>query len=147
MADDADVLPFAARAGVRPKPANSPGEAEPQGEAVDPGKAFAVVTGQRAALSLEFIRRDGSSFAMPYSYAPLLWWQPPGSLVIEYPGFFSVLLRGYHLAELHRRLKDRKVTWICETGEIATAGTACVTTLEIVRSFPSRDEADKTEPS
>ena len=145
MADDAEVIPFATRAGVAPKPANLPGLSEPDGEHVDPGKAFAVAVGPRAAVSCEFIRRDGSSFAVPYSYAPLLWWQPPGSLLIEYPGFFSVHLQGSHLAELHRRFKDRKVTWICETGEVAAAGSTCVTTLEIVRSFPSRNEANQTQ--
>ena len=143
MADDAAVIPFAARTGLKPQPL-PPGE--PPAEAVDPGQAFATVTGGRTAVTCEFIRRDGSSFAVPYSYAPLLWWNPPGSLLVEYPGFFSVVLRGSHLVELHRRLKDRKVTWICETGEIDTQGVACVTTLEIIRSFPSRNETNQTEP-
>lgn len=145
MADDAEVIPFATRAGVAPKPTSLPGGAEPDGECVDPGKAFAVALGPRTAIACEFIRRDGSSFAVPYSYAPLLWWTPPGSLLVEYPGFFSVHLRGSHLAELHRRFKDRKVTWVCETGEVDAASDCCVTTLAIVRSFPSRGEANETE--
>jgi hypothetical protein len=146
MDDSGEILPFSARIGGLPKSAAPPGGEESPDEAVAPGEAFAVVKGGRAASSLEFIRRDGRSFCVPYSYAPLLWWNPPGSLVIEYPGFFSVVLRGSNLAGLHRRLRDRKVTWICETGEIDTAGgVAAVMTLEIVHSFPSREYAASTE--
>ena len=136
MDDSGELLPFASR--LDGKPRLPPDAEEPPDELVAPGQAFATVTGQRTATALEFIRRDGRAFCVPYAYAPLLWWQPPGSLVIEYPGVFSVVLRGCNLAGLYRRVRDKRVTWICETGEIDATGTA-VTSIEIVHAFPSRE--------
>lgn len=144
MADRADtLLPFAARHDPKPKPGVPPEGDDTPEELVAPGQAFATVTGQRSATALEFIRRDGRAFCMPYSYAPLLWWQPPGVLILEYPGFFSVVLRGSHLSGLYRRIRDRRVTWICETGEIDAAGTAAIHSLEILHAFPSREDASE----
>ncbi len=143
MDDKPAILPFTTRTSAALKPIVSPEEKDPASEWVDPGQAFAVVTGGRSAVTCEFIRRDGSSFSMPYSYAPLLWWHPPGLLILEYPGFFSVTLRGSHLVELHRRLRDRKVTWVCETGVIETTDVASITSLEIVHQFPSRERPGK----
>lgn len=107
-------------------------------EAVAPGHAFATVKGPRAARSLEFIRRDGSSFCVPYGYLPLCWWQPPGSLLVEYPGLFTVALHGHGLAELKARLADHRLLWVRECEEGAGLPVA-ITRITLLRSYPSRD--------
>ena len=136
---DGKILAFAEReAGRKAEGADG----DPSAEAVAPGDAYATVTGQRQALSLEFIRPNGDSFTVPYSYRPLLWWQAPASLILEYPGLFSVALRGKNLAGLFRRIRDYKVTWVREIGPAdAAAMPAAVTSIEIIRVYPSREEA------
>jgi hypothetical protein len=145
---DDSGLPFTSRFDDKPKrggghPPGPPDDDEPAAEAeeqVAPGDIYATAVGQRLAVSLEFIGRDGTSFSVPYSYLPLLWWQPPGTLTIEYPNLFSVALRGKELDELHRRIKDQRITWVREFDEHqATALSSAVTRIEILRVYPSRD--------
>ena len=107
-------------------------------DAITFGDAFATVKGPRTAFSAEFIWRDGRSFAMPYQLLPIPWWKPPATLLIEYPGFFTVSLSGRRLGELHRRFRDRKVLWVREC-EKDSAAPLVVTSIAILQSFPSRE--------
>ena len=107
-------------------------------ETVAPGKAFATVTGQRQAPALEFIWRDGKSLAVPYACLPLLWWHPPGLILLEYPGLFTIALKGERLTELHRRLRDQRVLWVRECEE-AGALPLAVTNIAILRAYPSHE--------
>jgi len=132
---DDNVLPFTTRMGSD----QAPGEVNPD-ELVAPGAIYATAGGQRQAVNLEFIHKSGESFCVPYSHLPLLWWQPPNSLVIEYPNLFSVRLAGKELNELYRRIKDHRITWLREFDEHQAGGLAsAVTHLEILRCYPSRD--------
>jgi hypothetical protein len=139
--DDDLSFPFASRLGGD-KPLEA-AEGEPpadDGELVAPGDIYATAGGQRLAITLEFIRKDGTSFSVPYGHLPLLWWRPPGTLIIEYLGMFSVMLVGRELEELHRRIKDQRITWVREFDEHqAAALSSAVTRIEIIRSYPSRD--------
>lgn len=142
MGDDGNAIPFTARVGDDPKHGGKPPEPGDDSEQVAPGDIYATVTGQRLALSLEFIRKDGRSFSVPYSYLPLLWWKPPGSLMIEYPHVFTVVLHGRELDELHRRIRDHRITWIREIDERrAAALSSAVTRIEIINVYPSRQAA------
>ena len=115
----------------RPRP-------ERDDEAIAPGKAFATVTGARRAPALEFIWRDGKSLCVPYACLPLLWWHPPGLILLEYPGLFTVALHGRRLAELHQRLRDQKVLWVRE-GDSDEAPPLAVTSIAILRAYPSHE--------
>lgn len=139
MADKGEALPFASRIG-----GNATGEeAQDAPELVAPGDIYATVTGQRQALNLEFVWRDGRSLCVPYACLPLIWWHPPGLLTLEYPSLFSVVLRGKELDELHRRIRDHRVTWVREFDEHQAAGLACaVTHIDILRFYPSREAGD-----
>ena len=86
-----------------------PQQDEPD-ELVAPGDIYAATCGPRLSLAIEYISKAGRSFTVPYSYLPLLWWEPPGSLIIEYPGFFSVLLQGKELDEGASPTKVRKLS-------------------------------------
>jgi hypothetical protein len=138
-----ELVPFAVRvAGGDKLPDDGPADA---GELAAPGNVYATVTGPRLALSIEFARRDGSSFCVPYACLPLLWWRPPGRLIVEYPGLFSVLLRGKELDELRRLIKDQRVTRIREFDEHDAAALASVVTrIDILRAFPSREAGEGT---
>jgi hypothetical protein len=146
--DDDAALSFSSRIGDEPNRGgkNPPGDHQPLAdpdELVAPGDIYATAGGQRMAVVLEFIRKDKRSFSVPYSYLPLLWWQPPGSLIIEYPNLFSVLLHGKELEELHRRIKDHRITWVREFDERQAAVlSSAVTRIAIIRSYPSRDAGD-----
>jgi hypothetical protein len=138
--DDGGIA-FTARVGGE-KTTELPGDGQsPEtDELVAPGDIYATASGQRLAMAIEFIGKDGQSFTVPYSYLPLLWWQPPGLLTIEYPGLFSVMLRGKELDELHRRIKDQRITWIREFDEHqAVALSSAVTRIKILRAYPSRE--------
>jgi hypothetical protein len=116
------------------------GEPPEVAELIAPGDIYASVTGPRSALALEFIWKDGRSLAMPYSLQPLLWWHPPGKLLIEYPDHFTVELRGKELCELHRRIKDQRLTWLREFDEHQAAAMAsAVTRIQILRCYPSHE--------
>ena len=132
---DSDLLPrFTSRFDGKPEPA------APEEDEIASGAAYATVTGQRTAKALEFIRQSGQSFTVPYGYAPLLWWNPPGLLLIEYPGLFTVALRGKQLGGLQRLLRDMRVAWIRESDAIeALSLPVAVTGIEIIQAFPSRD--------
>lgn len=143
MPDRGEIVPFSARV-ASGKPADAD-KARPEGnsELVAAGGLYATAVGGRIALSLEFIRRDGRAFSVPYSYLPITWWEPPGTLIVEYPNVFSVLLHGRDLEELHRRVRDHRVTWIREFDARRVANLpAAVTRIAILRSFPSRDGDD-----
>lgn len=137
--DDSDLLTrFSARLEDRRKPEPSPeGEAD---EIIVAGDIYATTAGPRAALVLEFIRQNGNAFALPYHGLSAYWWHPPALLLLEYGGMFTVALRGKRLAELYRRIKDQRVTWIreCSEPEADTLPLA-VTAIEILQVFPSRE--------
>ena len=77
---------------------------------------------------------------MPYGYRPILWGHPPDSILIEYPGFFTVALTCKGHDELFKRIGDHRVTWIRECDETLAAGLpVAVTRIEILRSYPSRE--------
>jgi hypothetical protein len=112
-------------------------------EAVALGNAYATVKGQRTAEALEFRRKDGTSFIMPYGYRPILWGHPPDAMMIEYPGFFTVALTCKGHDELFKRIGDQRVTWIRECDETMAAELpVAVTRIEIIRSYPSREVGD-----
>lgn len=137
--DDDSEFPFTSRID------GGKNDGPPDDELIAPGKIYAVTSGPRLSLAIEFISKAGRSFAVPYSYLPLLWWQPPGSLIIEYPGLFSVLLKGKELDELHRRIKDQRITWIREFDEHrAMALSSAVTRIEILRAYPSHEAGKET---
>jgi hypothetical protein len=94
--DDETGFPFASRLGGE-KNGEPPDGGDEGEELVAPGDIYATIKGPRLSLAIEFIDKDRRSFTVPYSYLPLLWWQPPGSLIIEYPGLFSVSLKGKEL--------------------------------------------------
>ena len=113
-------------------------------ELVAAGNIYATAVGQRHAVTLEFIWKDGRSLSVPYSYLPLLWWQPPGRIIVEYPSLFSVLVEGKELEELHRRTKDHRITWVREFDEHQAAALAfAVTRITILHSYPSREADDR----
>ncbi len=104
------------------------------------GDIYASVRGTRLAIAIEFIRQDGRSFSVPYSYLPLLWWHPPGLLLIEYPNLFSVLLKAREIDDLRRRIRDQRIIWVREIGQREAERLAsAVTSIEIIRFFPSRE--------
>jgi hypothetical protein len=127
------------RRGVEPETYEQPEEDIAQGD------AYATAKGQRNAAYLQFRRKDGTSFAMPYGYRPILWGHPPDSILIEYPGFFTVALTGKDLNELSLRITDQRVTWIreCDETEAAMLSVA-VTRIEILRAYPSREAGKET---
>ena len=117
-----------------------------QDETVALGNAFATVKGQRTAEALEFRRKDGSSFVMPYGYRPILWGHPPDALLIEYPGFFTVALTCKGLSELFKRIGEQRVTWVRECdGLLAADLPVAVTRIEILRSYPSREVGTESD--
>ena len=140
--DDHVVIPFTSRLGSD-KTTEAPGDELPAAEAdelIAPGEIYATTSGPRLSLAIEFISKDNQSFTVPYAYLPLLWWNPPGTLAIEYPGLFSVVLEGKELDELHRRIKDQRITWIREFDEHQAVGLASVVTrIDIIRAYPSRE--------
>jgi hypothetical protein len=138
--DDETGFPFASRLGGEKTAEPPDGGGEEGDELVAPGDIYACIKGPRLSLAIEFIDKDRRSFTVPYSYLPLLWWQPPGLLIIEYPGLFSVSLKGKELDELHRRIKDQRITWIREFDEHqAMALSSAVTRIEILRAYPSHE--------
>ena len=109
-------------------------------ELIAPGDIYGSVTGQRHAVAIRFIWKDGRTVSIPYGYLPLIWGKSPEEFVIEYPNLFSVLLRGKELADLQRRVEDRRIIWVREFDEHQAAGLAsAVTGIEIIRSYPSRE--------
>jgi hypothetical protein len=114
-------------------------------ETIAPGDAYATVKGQRAATALKFIRRGGPSFTMPYAYLPILWREAADTLLVEYPGLFTVALlgQGNSLEGLEDLIADHRVTRIreCEP-RVAAALPMAVTRILILRSYPSREAGD-----
>lgn len=112
---------------------------EPE-EEIAQGDAYATVKGQRNAPYLEYRRKDGTSFAMPYGYRPIVWGHPPDSILVEYPGFFTVALTCKGHGELFKRIGEQRVTWIREYDEtLAASLPVAVTRIEILRAYPSRE--------
>lgn len=138
MADDDDdkggeVLSFLANRGSarRPQLGNEP----------TAGDIYATVMGQRSASVLRFIRRSGKPFSMPYALLPIVWGDYlPGVVLMEYPGLFTVRLRGKGLEPLEEHLSERRVTWIraCDQAA-ATPLPLAVTGIDLLRTYPSRE--------
>jgi hypothetical protein len=110
-------------------------------ELVAAGDAYATVRGLRHAEGLRFRRRGRRSFTMSYDYRPIPWWESPGLLLLEYPGFFTIALHGKCVAELEPLIIDRRVTWLRECGEAEAAGLpVAVVRIDILHAYPSREE-------
>jgi hypothetical protein len=143
MADSDVLAPFRARLDPRGKwggesPADETGDT--RDELPGPGDAYATVSGQRLALNLEFIWRDGGSIIVPYACLPLLWWHPPHAMIIEYRSALSLMLKGKTIEQLKRLIQDQRVTWIRECGEAeAEALPLAVTSIAILDVHPSRE--------
>lgn len=104
--------------------------------------AYGIVTGQRTAAVLRFIRQGGKPFSMPYGLLPIVWGDYlPGMLLIEYAGFFTVRLTGEGLAPLEPLVSEHRVTWIRACGEAAARLPLAVTAIDILRYYPSRQFA------
>lgn len=135
--DDSDTLPF-----VRPdhKTKRLGVDKEPE-EDVAPGNAFATARGLRTPTTLRFFRADGRlKFAMPYGYLPIIWGESSSVVVIEYPGFFTLMLAGKNLDDLESRLCDYRVTWVRECNEMQAAHLPIsVTRIQRLASYPSRE--------
>lgn len=131
--DDSRVLPFSQRVG-------NGGEPPANDELVEPGNAFAVVRGTRAPPALRFFLASGKSFAMPYHTPPIVWGESPALVLLEYPGFFTVILAGHNLGLLEARLCEQRVSWIrqCPPGQVA-GDTVMVTRIERMNRYPSRE--------
>jgi hypothetical protein len=103
-----------------------------------PGDASRSAPGQRQAVHLVFVYRDGVDFSMPYALLPSIWSGPGSSFLIEYPQF-TVWLRGRHLDELKEGVRRHKVSLVREFDALQAAALPCaVTSIEIVKWFPSR---------
>jgi hypothetical protein len=146
--DDSNVLtpPFTARLDAKPKRAREPSpppepETQPPDEVIAQGNAYATVHGQRIALNLEFIWRDGTSVVMPYACLPLLWWNPPRALVVEYRSALCLMLQGItDIGPLKRLIQDQRVTWIRECGEAeAAALPLAITSIALLDAYPSAE--------
>ena len=115
-------------------------------EEIAQGDAYATVKGQRNATYLEYRRKDGTSFAIPYGYRPIVWGHPPDSILIEYPGFFTVALTSKGHGELFKRIGEQRVTWIRECEEtLAASLPVAVTRIEILRAYPSREVGTESD--
>jgi hypothetical protein len=105
------------------------------------GDAYATVMGQRTAGSLKFIRSTGKPVSLPYALLPLVWGDYlPTVLLVEYPGYFTVRLRGVGLDPLEQLITERRVTWIraCTEDEAARLPVA-VTGIDLLHYYPSRE--------
>ena len=141
MADNVLPSPFLSRVDSRQK---RDSEAPPSDEEqIAAGDAYAAIVGPRQALALKYIRRDGRIVTVPYAYLPLLWLQPAASLLlVEYPGLFTVALRGSNLTGLEARITERRVTWVRECSEAeAVCLPLAVTRIDILRVYPSREDS------
>jgi hypothetical protein len=119
-------------------PAKVPEESR-EGDDIAKGDAWRSVRGERQALQLVFVFRDGEDFSMPYALLPSIWSGPGGSFLIEYPQF-TVWLRGRNLADLKQAVRRHQITQVREVdGLLAAALPGAVTSLEIVDWFPSRE--------
>jgi hypothetical protein len=103
------------------------------------GDASRSAPGERQAVHLVFVYRDGVDFSMPYALLPSVWSGPGSSFLIEYPQF-TVWLRGRHLDELKEGVRRHKVSMVREFDVLqAEALLMAVTRIEIVEWFPSRE--------
>lgn len=134
---DPRILPFTARTG------RGNGEAKElpnDDELIEAGNAFAVARGTRAPPALRFLLPGGKGFAMPYAYQPIVWGESPELVLLEYPGFFTVILAGLELGQLEARLIERRVTWIRQCSEAEAARLpAAVTRIARMHRYPSRE--------
>lgn len=129
---------FAQKETEGPPPAQ---EAEEQQEEDDvaKGDVWRSVRGQRQALNLVFVFREGEDFSMPYALLPSIWSGPGGSFLIEYPQL-TVWLRGRNLADLKQAVRRHQITQVREVdGLQAAALPGAITSIEIVDWFPSRE--------
>jgi hypothetical protein len=139
--DDADLLLLAKPALRAKRPGMPPDGDDGVDELVATGDAYATVKGQRHADILRFLRQRRRSFAMPYGYLPIPWWESPALLLLEYPGFFTVAMHGKSLDELERRISDKRVTWVRECDKAAAADLPlAVFRIDILHAYPSREE-------
>ena len=147
--DDSDTLPFPTRLDAKPKRRVASSDNGQPEETTEPGNAYATTRGLRAAPALRFLHPDGRlNFAMPYGYLPIVWGDSPSLILLEYPGFFTVTLAGKNLGVLETRLCDQRVTWIRECDQVLAAVLqVAVTRIEIIRTYPSRNDAGTELPT
>lgn len=137
---DSDLRPaFLARLDAKPRRAEDPPH-DADDELVAQGDAYAAVRGQRTALSIEFIPRDGDGFILYYADIAAFWIRRPDTILIEYRHLFTVRLRLQGFDLLKRLIRDQRITWIreCSPAE-AKALPAAVTRIDILRHYPSRE--------
>lgn len=136
---DSDTLPFR----HLPKSRHVAGGDQGDDEEFGPGDAYANIKGQRQSLDLRFHRHGRFSFAMPYGYMPIPWWDGPTLLLLEYPGIYTVALRGKNPVGLMPLLAERRLTWIreCDPAADATLPIA-VFRIDILSFYPSREWFD-----
>jgi hypothetical protein len=118
-------------------------------ESVAAGDAYATVKGPRTATSLKFIRRDRPPFAVPYAYLPIPWCQAADTLLVEYPGLFTVALlsEGGSVEGLDDLIAEHKLLRIRECERRVAAILPCaVTRILILGSYPSREDATDALP-
>jgi hypothetical protein len=124
---------------AKPPPAKEAAEKEEDDMA--PGDAWRSLRGERHALHLVFVFRDGEDFSMPYALLPTTWSGAGGSFLIEYPQL-TVWLRGRNLADLKQAVRRHQITQVREVDMMQAAALPCVvTSIEIVDWFPSREVA------
>ena len=141
MSDSNVLSPFLTRFDAKAKRPDVP--PEPIGdddEVIAPGDAYAAVTGQRIALAIEFIPRDGDAFVIHYADILVLWIRQPDTLLIEYRNLFTVGLRVKGFDSFKRLLRDQRITRITECSEAEAAGLeVAITRIDILRIYPSRE--------
>jgi hypothetical protein len=121
-----------------------PSLGQPQEESDKPevaaGNAFATLRGQRKAITLEFMPRQGLGFVLYYANLPHVWIKRPDILLLEYPSLFTVGIRCKGLDTLKDHISQQRLIWIreCSDAEAASLPTAA-TVIEIHHLYPSRD--------
>jgi hypothetical protein len=77
---------------------------------------------------------------------PIPWWEAPGLLLLEYPGFFTTALHGKSVVALEPLIIDRRLTWIRECDKAEAAGLpVAVFRIDILHAYPSREEDGQGE--
>ena len=121
---------------------NSRHSAKRDEETIAAGDAYATVKGPRTAISLKFIRRDQPTFAVPYAYLPIPWCVAADTLLVEYPGLFTIALlsEGGSVEGLDDLIAEHKLLRVRECERRVAAALPCaVTRIDILRAYPSRE--------
>ena len=138
--DDSKILPFAAEAGCRPRPDGNQAEADRPGRRLCRRRRPAA--GPHAAAHPK-ARRIGLHPLQPI--APCVWWhsRPKASSSNIPASSPSPAAWPRTSSPWRHRLAEYKVTWLREMETAQAAGlVTVVTSIEIVRAYPSREMAE-----